>query len=219
MRGEVSAIAALVLCLGASPEAVSEPPVLVTEETALPVGAEDRRDDGVLRDESGRPVTHRLLGKILPTFEAPKVGGGTIRSLDLEGRWTVMVVWGVWCHDSRNDMDNIAAIATHYESDDAVDFISVHVPQNKETLDKMYRNYRSVAGFFDDRGVSFATALDETADLRASLQIDWTPTYLLIGPDLTVKGFRTDLSKGGETAVADFIGAVDARVAHVETPG
>ncbi len=38
-----------------------------------------------------------------------------------------------------------------------------------------------------------------------ALRIRWTPTYLVIAPDLTVQGFRTGLADAGELAVKDFV--------------
>ena len=101
---------------------------LITLETALPEDATDSRNDGILRNESGRPVTHDLLGQSLFQFEAPQVGGGTFNSDSLRGKWTVMTFWGVWCHDSRNDAENIAAVATHFADHPNVQFLSlIHI--------------------------------------------------------------------------------------------
>ena len=51
------------------------------------------------------------------------------------------------------------------------------------------------------RGEVYPTALDTDGALREAFAISWTPTYLLIGPDLTIRAFRTDLSVGGQRAV------------------
>ncbi|MEO0881891.1 MAG: TlpA disulfide reductase family protein [Pseudomonadota bacterium] len=178
---------------------------LVTSESVLPDDAVDRRGDGVLRDTTGRPVGHDLLGQRLPDVSAKLADGADFSSDDLRGRWTVLVAWGVWCHDSRNDMDNIARLATHLSELDGIDFLSVHVPQSADHLDRMYRTYGSVEGYFEARGVSFLVMLDETSDIREVLKVQWTPTYLVIDPDLTVRGFRTDISKGGDGAWETFL--------------
>lgn len=186
---------------------------LVTGLTPLPETAGDTRGDGVLRDETDRPVTHNLLGQPLFQFEAPLVGGGDFDSDSLRGRWTVMVFWGVWCHDSRNDAANIAALAAHFADQDAVSFMSLHVPFKREYVDKRFGDYGSVEAYFEDIGLSWPTALDEESILRNWQQIRWTPTYLLIGPDMTIEAFRTDLSVAGEGAVQDFIADVSAMMA------
>lgn len=183
-------------------------PTLITTDTQLPDDAEDLRGDGILRDSSGRPVTHRLLGERLPDISGQLVGGESIDAADLAGQWTVIVAWGVWCHDSRNDMDNISHLADRLEDTTDVDFLSVHVPYTPAHLDTMYRNHGSVSGYFEHRGVSFPTLLDETGDLRAYLEVDWTPTYLVVAPDLTVRGYRTDLSISGDNAVEAFLKSI-----------
>lgn len=182
---------------------------LITALTPAPETAADTRDDGILRDETGRPVTHALLGQPLFQFEAPLVGGGMFNSEDLRGRWTVMVFWGVWCHDSRNDAENIAAVAAHFAENPDVNFISLHVPFKRAYLDKRFGDYGSVDAYFAETGRSWPTALDEESILRNWQKISWTPTYLVIGPDMTVEAYRTDLSVAGEGAVARFIGEVE----------
>jgi len=185
---------------------------LVTATTPIPETATDSRDDGVLRDESNRPVTHDLLGQSLFQFEAPRVGGGTFNSDSLRGRWTVMVFWGVWCHDSRNDAKNIAAVAAHFADHEDVQFMSLHVPFKREYLDRRFGDYDSVDAYFEDVGLSWPTVLDEDSTLRSSQKIRWTPTYLVIGPDMTVAAYRTDLSVAGEGAAERFIDEVEALV-------
>ncbi|MEM9668581.1 MAG: TlpA disulfide reductase family protein [Pseudomonadota bacterium] len=205
-----SFLVSVMVVFGASAPACAEdePPFssrLVTVGSELPPSAEDTRDDGILRDSTGRPVLHDLLGERLPDMQATRVGGDGFTTSDLAGRWTILAVWGVWCHDSRNDMDNIADLAGRTEHMDDLDFLSVHVPYSADHLDSMYRQHGSVDRFFEARGVSFPAVLDETAELRAALKIEWTPTYLLVGPDLTVHGYRTDFSKGGDSAVETFL--------------
>jgi len=182
---------------------------LIMAETPLSETAADTRDDGILRDETGRPVTHDLLGQSLIQFEAPLVGGGTFESENLRGQWTVMTFWGVWCHDSRNDAENIAAVAEHFADHPDVNFMSLHVPYNRDYLDQRFGNYASVEAYFEDAGVSWPVALDEESILRNWQKIRWTPTYLVIGPDMTIEAYRTDLSVAGEGAVERFIDEVE----------
>ena len=51
----------------------------------------------------------------------------------------------------------------------------------------------------------FLTVIDEDASIREALKIRWTPTYLLVAPDLTVQGFRTGLADAGDDAVKTFV--------------
>ncbi len=177
----------------------------VTVDTPVPVSAKDSRKDGVLRDKDGRPVRHALLGQVLPEFRAKALDGRTVSSADLAGQWTVLAAWGVWCHDSRNDADYIDALAKAVGAENDIEFLSVHVPFSAEHTDIAYRDYGSVEGYFEAREVSWATIIDEDASIRERLQIKWTPSYLVIGPDLMVRAFRTDFSVADEGAVATFL--------------
>lgn len=204
--------AAAFLALSACASADVRAP-LVTPAMAVPGGAKDTKGDGILRDANGRPVSHPFLGQKIAAFSGPKADGGAYDGASMAGRWTVLVAWGLWCHDSRNDMDNISAVAAFAEGRPDVDFISVHVPYSTDELDSLYRGHGSVAAFFEAEGISFPTVLDETAELRAKLWVQWTPTYLLIGPDLTVEGFRTDISVSGEGALDAFLAEISVLAA------
>ena len=187
-------------------------PALVTVDTPVPVSAKDSRDDGVLRDKDGRPVRHDLLGQSLPEFSAETIEGEAFASGDLAGKWTVLAAWGVWCHDSRNDAQHINELAQAVAANADIDFLSVHVPFSSEHTDIAYRDYGSVDGFFEAKGVAWPTIIDEQADIRELLEIKWTPTYLVVGPDLTVQAFRTDFSVEGDAAVATFLRDVKALI-------
>ena len=170
----------------------------------IPATADLSRGD-VPRDDYGRPYTYEGLGEALPDFTGELSNGMSFSSSLLEGRWTVIEVWGIWCHDSRNDAPYAAALSRALAQDPDVDFMSIHTPQNADRADKAYRNYGSVSAWFDEKGWSFPTLVDADASIREALRIRWTPTYLVIAPDLTVQGFRTGLADAGDMAVKDFV--------------
>ncbi|MEM7328097.1 MAG: TlpA disulfide reductase family protein [Pseudomonadota bacterium] len=170
----------------------------------IPASADLSRGD-VPRDGYGRPYTYEGLGQKVPIFEGTTADGDAFSSLDLDGHWTVIEVWGIWCHDSRNDAPFAAALASALEQDPAVDFMSIHTPQNAKRANKALRGYESVSAWFEEQGWSFPTVIDADASLRTALNIRWTPTYLVIAPDSTVQGFRTNLADAGSLAVKDFV--------------
>ncbi|MEO1661232.1 MAG: TlpA disulfide reductase family protein [Pseudomonadota bacterium] len=159
----------------------------------------------VPRDSYGRPYTYEGLGEALPAFSGELASGASFSTSLLEGRWTVIEVWGIWCHDSRNDAPYAAALSRALAQDAGVDFMSIHTPPNSEHADKAYRGYDSVPAWFAEKGWSFPTVIDADASIRETLRIRWTPTYLVIAPDLSVQGFRTGLADAGELAVKDFV--------------
>lgn len=171
---------------------------------AVPESADWSRGD-VPRDSYGRPYTYEGLGEPLPEFSGQTAAGGTFSSTSLNGRWTVLEVWGIWCHDSRRDARYAAALATALKQDPDVDFMSIHTPQNAGHADKALKGYDSVAAWFEEKGWAFETVLDEDASIRDALKVRWTPTYLVIAPDRTVQGFRTGLADAGDLAVKDFV--------------
>ena len=175
-----------------------------TENSAVPDTARDIRGDGVLRDADERPYGYALLGQTLPSIEAPLLGGGTLRTADID-EWTVLKVWGIWCGDCRADSPYVAQLAAAIAERPDLDFLSIHTPPSARRADEAFGDYGSVEAYFEAEGYGFPVGLDSDASLRDALLIAWTPSYLLIGPDRTVRGFRTDLSVAGDTAVADFI--------------
>lgn len=173
----------------------------------VPSEADTSRGD-VPRDAYGRPFTYEGLGEALPAFSGSMADGTSFSTADLEGRWTVIEVWGIWCHDSRNDAPYAAALSTALGQDPDVDFMSIHTPHRANRADKALRGYSSVSAWFDEQGWSFPTVVDTDASIRELLRIRWTPTYLVIAPDLSVQGFRTSLADAGDMAVKDFVQAI-----------
>lgn len=204
---------ALFTALGLAAFAFADSPVSVGEDDAtgfyrpgvtIPDTADLSRGD-VPRDSYGRPYTYEGLGEKLPDFIGETTEETTFSSRTLEGRWTVIEVWGIWCHDSRRDAEYAAALSRALAQDPDVDFMSIHTPPNATHADRALRKYSSVSDWFEEKGWSFLTVVDHDASLRETLKIRWTPTYLLIAPDLTVQGFRTGLADAGDDAVKRFV--------------
>lgn len=207
------ALIAFLATIGLAACAFADDPHSVGEDSAtgfyrpgatIPDGADLSRGD-VPRDDYGRPYTYEGLGAVLPEFIGETTDQTTFASQMLEGRWTVIEVWGIWCHDSRRDAPYAAALASALAQDPDVDFMSIHTPQNARNAHRALRGYDSVSAWFDEKGWSVLTIIDEDAAIRDTLKIRWTPTYLLVAPDLTVQGFRTGLADAGDDAVKTFV--------------
>lgn len=171
----------------------------------LPPNTSDMSRGDVPRDDYGRPYTYEYLGKRLPNIEARFETGEVFSTRDLFGKWTIIRVWGLWCHDSRGELDEAAELARLMSERGDIDFMSIHVPQNAEMIDRALRGHKSLAGFFANAGYSYPSVVDKDASLRDQLRIRWTPSYLVIAPDLTVQGFRTSLADAGEGSVEAFV--------------
>ena len=105
---------------------------------SVPAGADLSRGD-VPRDDYGRPYTYEGLGKPLPAFTGETVSQTTFASSQLADQWTVIEVWGIWCHDSRRDAKYAAALATALAQDPDVSFMSIHTPQNAKNAERALR--------------------------------------------------------------------------------
>lgn len=178
----------------------------LSANTTPPDGASDTRDDGVMRDSYGRPFEYALLGKPLPAFTAPILGGGVFDSAAFD-RWTIIDIWGIWCSDCRADGPYVDALSRAIAQDPDLDFLSIHVPASaaRTSPEEMFGTFGSVDAYFRSVGHSYPVIVDTDARLRDALRISWTPSYLLVSPDGVVRGFRTELAAAGGEPVKDFL--------------
>ena len=202
----IATLALPVACNGGDSGEASAPAppatAFMTQNAQPPEGADMSGE--VPRDDYGRPYGYALLGKPLPAFSGPLVGGGTFDSADISG-WTLIDVWGIWCSDCMADAPHVAALSRAIAQDPGLDFISIHTPPSAARADEAYGRYGSVEAYFADKGYDYPTLVDEDASLRETLRIAWTPSYLLVSPAGTVEGFRTDLSAAGDAPVKQFL--------------
>ena len=179
----------------------------ITSNTVAPASATIREGETIARDADGRPYSYALLGEALPALSGQMADGSTFDPASLDGTWNVIDVWGIWCGDCMADAPYVAALVTAIEQDPDLGFLSIHTPANANRAkpEDMYGKYGSVSAYFEDKGYSYPTLLDEDASLRDALAIKWTPSYLLVDPDGVVRGFRTDLSVADGEPVKDFL--------------
>jgi thiol-disulfide isomerase/thioredoxin len=172
----------------------------LTLTSAIPLSA-----DGVVRDEKRRPYSYQLLGKSAPPFSATLVDGSPVTEEVFRGKWTIVDVWGIWCGDCRRDAPRVKTLADKADADPDIDFISLHTPPSRARANDAYGAYGSVQAYFEKEGGGYKTIVDPDASLREAFKIVWTPSYLLIGPDLTIQAFRTDLSVGSAEGIDKVI--------------
>ncbi|MGB3627345.1 MAG: TlpA disulfide reductase family protein [Henriciella sp.] len=189
----------------------------ITPGSAIPASADTDAGD-IPRDDYGRPFTYAFLGQALPDFSGTMVSGEAFSSSDLDGQWTVIDVWGLWCGDCMADAPYVAALASAISQDPDLRFMSIHTPPNANRIDDAFGRYQNVQAYFDDKGYSYPTLLDEDASIRDDLDIAWTPSYLLVAPDGTVQGYRSELSAADGEPVKDFLRDI-ADVKKAYTPG
>ena len=178
----------------------------MTADTSSQASAQTPTGESIARDADGRPYSNALLGSALPPLSGTMADGSVFDPTSLD-KWTVIHVWGLWCGDSMADAPYTAALVNAIAQDPDLEFLSIHTPYTaSHTAPKdMFGKHGSVAAFFDSRGYSFPTLIDDDASLRQALEIKWTPSYLLVDPDGIVRGYRTDLSVAGGEPVKDFL--------------
>jgi thiol-disulfide isomerase/thioredoxin len=177
----------------------------LTAQIALPVGP----DGTVVRDEKRRPYGYAMLGATVPEFSLARVGGAEVTQDIFRDKWTIVDVWGVWCGDCRRDAPYVQELAAKLAGDPDLSFLAIHTPPSRARAAEAYGAFGSIEAYFQSIGGGYPTVVDADASVRDALKIVWTPTYLLVGPDLTVRAFRTDLSVGGDSNVDRVIS--DAR--------
>jgi peroxiredoxin len=133
-----------------------------------------------------------LIGRSVPDFSAPLVGGGVLTEEALKGEWSVVQFWGLWCEDSLADADHAAALARAIAQDPKLKFFTLH-------LDQRYGRWGSVETFFAEEGVSYPVALDPQRMVARAFGVRATPTYLVIDPSGVIRAVRHDLRKDSTT--------------------
>ena len=172
-------------------------------QAALAETAAENLDD--LRDDNDRPLSYAMLGQRIPDFDLPLHSGGRVTQDTLKNKWTVIGFWGAWCSDCLADAPYKSALMTALEQDPDVGYLAVHTPPSPTRVDEAFGKWGSMDAYQTDKGLFFDTAIDADASAREAFQIAWTPTYLLVAPDLTAFAFRTDLSVSGDDGVKDTV--------------
>ena len=202
-----SALALAAAC-GGSPDTDSATG-FITPGAGVPDTAE-RGDDGVPRDDYGRPFDYMYLGREIPAFSGTMDAGPLFSTQELQNQWTLIDIWGLWCSDCMADAPYVAELWTEVKAMDDLAFLSIHTPPNAQRADEAFGRYGSVSAYFEEKGYTYPTLIDEDASIRETLKIAWTPSYLLIAPDLTVQGFRSGLSAAdSQDPVADLLADID----------
>ena len=212
-----SSIALLAACGGgANEEAGDSATGFITPGASVPETAE-RGDDGVPRDDYGRPYDYMYLGREIPAFSGTMVAGPLFSTQELENQWTLIDVWGLWCGDCMADAPYVEELWNEVKGSDELAFLSIHTPPNAQRIDEAYGRYGSGGAYFEEKGYSYPTLIDEDASIRDTLEIAWTPSYILVAPDLTVQGFRSELAAASsDDPVQDLLDDIAAVKANYD---
>lgn len=131
-------------------------------------------------------------GQALPAFTLRKGDGADFTSASLRDRWTIL---GVWPEGELPPQEStfVAALNSAVNQDPALDLLMIVPPAPAGTLLTIPADWPSMT----DDGAA-----------RAALALPATPAYLLIGPDLTIEGYRGALSATPEDGIKSVIRGV-----------
>lgn len=176
----------------------------LTPQTALPASP----DGSIMTGVHGRPVGFPLLGAPAPQFSAPLHDGGQATLETLRGHWTILAFWGAWSAESLADATYISALVSAAGQDPDLEVLTIHSPRDAASAGEALGTYASLDAFLADKGEPWPTVLDADGVVRSTFGVTWTPSYVLVGPDLIVRGFRTDLSLTPDNGIKDVIRGV-----------
>ena len=168
-----------------------------------------------LTDRSAYP----LIGMTAPAFSADLSGGGKVSEAALMGHWTILAFWGLWSDDSIADAKYIRALVSAAEADPDLDFLSIHTPPGPGRDAEALGSFRSLASWFANQGGPWPTGLDPDGKIATAFRVNSAPVYLLIGPDLTIEAYRTQLASTPDDGIKPVIRGYTEIRKQIASPG
>jgi hypothetical protein len=166
-----------------------------------PKAAASGPSDAAASDVEGwetRQTAYAFLGAVAPDFKAKKLGGGEVSQRDLRGHWTILGFWSAPNEDgAKEEMRYIGALNSAANQDPDLDFLSVYLEGSSD--------FDIQKWFAGDS--AWPTLLDD-GKLGDIFSIEKTPAYLLIGPDLTIEGYRGALTSTPDDGIKSVIRGV-----------
>jgi hypothetical protein len=183
MRMLIFASASLALAACGQPQAESAAAPAENEAppvTALPLSGID-----------GWEIDQTAFAKIntpLPALAGKKPDGSEFTAESLRGRWTIL---GLWSGPAPAGEANFtAALSSAADQDPDLDVLVIHAP-----------------GATPQPAPAWPT-LEDTGTMISTLAPPTTPAYLLVGPDLTIEGYRGALSETPDDGIKSVIRGV-----------
>jgi hypothetical protein len=133
------------------------------------------------------PFVFSRIGSTLPAFKSGQPNRPELTQENLRGRWTII---GFATPDATSEKEStfIAALNSAADQDPDLDFLQVN---------------RAPAGVAS----AWPTIVDD-GTIMAGTGIEKTPAYLLVGPDLTIEGYRGALSETPDDGIKSVIRGV-----------
>jgi hypothetical protein len=182
-----ASLASLAACgqepAGKTGEVASQPPNVTTSPSLPTLGVDGWEID---------MTAYGRIGSALPAFAGNLADGAEITTESLRGRWTII---GVWADDNqlREEANFVSALHSAVGQDPDLDFLMIHHKVETAPVHE------------------WPTLMDDGA-LIGSLALPASPAYLLVGPDLTIEGYRGALTATPDDGIKSVIrGVADIR--------
>ncbi len=124
---------------------------------------------------SNAPGSNPLIGKPVPTFAVPRLGGGTGALRDYRGHAVLANVWATWCPPCRHEMPALQRLSRVYSTRG---LIVVGLDQG-EGDDVVRRYVRSI-------GVTYPILMDREQRYGEAFMVVGLPTSVFVRADGTV---------------------------------
>lgn len=133
------------------------------------------------KNPTGKPPSTEI-GRAAPDFVLQKLGGGTLRLSDLQGKTVLINFWATWCGPCREEMPHLVKVYDQYK-DQGFIVLSVDEQEDANTVQK----------FVDQYGMRFPVVLDTSGQVGETFHAGTQfPTSIFLNPDGTVRAIRND---------------------------
>lgn len=192
MRALLTASAVLALSACGQPPADSvtpqpAPPAASATSPATPRAAVEGWETDV--------AAYPLIGATTPDFSGVRANGDALTRDSLRGRWTILG-FGAFDTSTPDETTFIMALNSAVDQDPDLDFLQVFRLPPDVTAPR----------------VSPWPSVSDDGKIIEAFSVATTPAYLLIGPDLTIEGYRGALSVSPDDGIKPVIrGVADIR--------
>ncbi|MGQ9489217.1 MAG: TlpA family protein disulfide reductase [Anaerolineae bacterium] len=118
-----------------------------------------------------RPATGAPSRSVAPDFALPTADGQMVRLKDLRGQVVLLNFWATWCPPCKAEMPDLDALHREYGARHRFTVLGINMEENAEV----------VAGFAQQRGITFPLLLDTDGRVSNKLFVVRSlPTSMII---------------------------------------
>ncbi|MDP3493987.1 MAG: hypothetical protein Q8R82_12810 [Hyphomonadaceae bacterium] len=140
-------------------------------------------------------TAYARIGSTLTSFALKQPDGTELTQENLRDRWTILAFVDGNAANAKPESDYIAALNSAADQDPDLDFLAVRTAAPGTTLAAA------------SPGAPWPT-IDDTSGFAPSIRIESAPAYILVGPDLTIEGYRGALSATPDDGIKSVIRGV-----------